>query len=334
MSEAGGVRRLKAGSSPHIAASLTARGIMAWVLAALAPSLLWALWNMGTPALLVAAGSLTGAVGTEFAWNAIAKKRHTLGDLTAVLTGVLLAMTLPPYTPWWMAFAGGVVAIGLGKMLFGGLGWNLFNPALVGRAMIVISWAGVLALQPNGGWFRTLGMEGVGELDAVSGATPLGLAAADRAAAGGYGFQTSSLYGDLLFRNLSGSIGEISAALLIAGGLVLVAVRIIDWRIPAGYVGTMAVLSAAFGGDPVFHMLAGGLMIGAFYMATDYVSSPMSPNARLLFGVGCGVFNALGRFFGSMPEATTFAILFMNGLAPMLDRAFVPRTYGWVSRSE
>lgn len=331
---AGGESRLKAASSPHIYAKLTNRGIMLWVLGALAPSVAWALWNLGVPAATVLAAALVGAVGTEFVWNALARRPQTIGDFSAVVTGVLLAMAVPPRTPWWVAFAGGLVAIGIGKMLFGGLGWNLFNPALVGRAIVLISWAGVVAAQPNSGWFETLGLPATGKLDAVTGATPLGLAAADRAASGGYAFQPSAYYLDLLLRNLAGSLGEVSAALLIAGGLVLIAVRIIDWRIPLGYLGAMVVVSLAFRVDPVFNVLAGGVLLGAFFMATDYVSSPMSPRARLVFGIGCGVFNAVGRLFGSMPEATTFAILFMNGLAPMLDRAFMPRTFGWVSESE
>ena len=336
MSEAqqSGEMRLKAASSPHISSPLTTQRIMLWVIAALAPALLWALVNMGRPAIVVTVAALVGAVGTEAAWNALARRPQTLGDLSAVVTGVLLAMSMPPRTPWWIALAGGIVAIGLGKMLFGGLGWNLFNPALVGRAMVLISWAGVVAAQPNAGWFKTLSLPVREGLDAVTGATPLALAAADRVADGAYGFDASSQYAPLLLRNLSGSLGEISAALLIAGGLLLIAVRIIDWRIPAGYIGTVAVLSLLFGGDPVFNVLAGGVLLGAFFMATDYVSSPMSPLARLLFGVGCGVFNTVGRFYGSMPEATTFAILFMNGLAPMLDRAFVPRTFGWVTEND
>ena len=134
----------------------------------------------------------------------------------------------------------------------------------------------------------------------------------------------------MLFRNNAGSVGEVSAALLIAGGLFLIVIRIVDWRIPLGYIGTVAALSWAFGSDPIFNVLAGGVVLGAFFMATDYVTSPITKNGRLVFGVGCGLFNVVTRFYGPMPETTTFAILFMNGLAPVIDRMFMPKPFGWV----
>lgn len=307
---------------------------MLWVVGALTPAAVWSIVQMGVPALATYAVCIATTLATEAAWNALARRPQTIGDGSALVTGLLLAMSLPPLTPWWISMVGAMVAIVLGKMVFGGLGWNLFNPALVGRAFVVLSWGGVLSKLPTKGWFRTIEVAGSDSLDAISGATRLVIAAADRAAKGGYGFDLAAQYQPLLFRNLEGSLGEVSAVLLIAGGLVLIWRRIIDWRIPVGYVGTMAVLSWGFGSDPVFHVLAGGVMLGAFFMATDYVSSPMVPSARLVYGIGCGVFNAVGRFFGSMPEATTFAILFMNGLAPLLDKAFKPRTFGWVRRHD
>jgi electron transport complex protein RnfD len=231
-----------------------------------------------------------------------------------------------------VAAAAALVAIGLAKQLFGGLGHNLFNPALVGRAFVAVSWAGVFASAPNRGWFQTLPEVTAEGLDAISGATRLAVAAADRAASGAYGFDLAAQYQPLLWRNLEGSLGEISAALLIAGGVLLIVRGIIDWRIPAGYIGTMVLVSWAFGADGLFHVLAGGVMLGAFFMATDYVSSPMSKTGRLAYGVGCGVFNAVGRFVGALPESTTFAILFMNGLAPLIDRMTRPRVFGWGRR--
>lgn len=321
-------------SSPHIAAPTTCAGIMLWVVAALAPAAIWAMISIGWPAVQLFAVSVASTLGTEATWNAIAKKPQTLTDGSALVTGVLLAMCMPPLTPWWITAAGGFIAIALGKMIFGGLGWNLFNPALVGRAFVLLSWAGVLSKLPDKGWFRTLQVAGTEGLDAISGATRLSIAAADRAASGGYGYSLAAQYQPLLWRNLEGSLGEVSAALLILGGALLLIRGIIDWRIPAGYIGTMAALSWAFGSDPIFNVLAGGVLLGAFFMATDYVSSPMTKNGKLVFGIGCGVFNAVGRFFGPAPETTTFAILFMNGLAPLIDRAFTPRTFGWVKRSE
>lgn len=318
------------GPSPHITDGETALKIMLWVVAALAPSAVWAIILMGSPALITFASCIGATLATEAGWNALAKKQQTLGDGSALVTGLLLAMCMPPQTPWWISVAAGVIAIALGKMVFGGLGWNIFNPALVGRAFATLSWAGVLAAQANRGWFKTLSLPAAGEFDAISGATRLAIAAADRAAKGAYGYDLAAQYQPLLFRNLEGSLGEVSAALLILGGLVLIWRGIIDWRIPAGYIGSMGLLSWAFGSDPIFNVLAGGVMLGAFFMATDYVSSPMSKNGRLVFGVGCGAFNAIGRFFGSMPEVTTYAILFMNGLAPLIDRMFRPKTFGVV----
>ncbi|MBC7266536.1 MAG: RnfABCDGE type electron transport complex subunit D [Coriobacteriia bacterium] len=332
VSDTGQERRLVVAVPPHIHGPESCRSIMLWVVGALAPAAVWSMVQMGAPAVVTYAVCIGTALVCEAVWNALAKRPQTITDGSALVTGLLLAMSLPPLTPWWISAVGAAVAIVLGKMVFGGLGWNLFNPALVGRAFVVLSWGGVLSKLPTKGWYRTIDVAGSGSLDAISGATRLAIAAADRMAKGGYGFDLAAQYRPLLLRNLEGSLGEVSAALLIAGGLVLIWRRIIDWRIPVGYVGAMALLSWGFGSDPIFNVLAGGVLLGAFFMATDYVSSPMTRNARLVYGIGCGVFNAVGRFFGSMPESTTFAILFMNGLAPLLDRIFVPRTFGWVKR--
>jgi electron transport complex protein RnfD len=326
------VERRVVGPAPHIAAPTTCTHIMLWVVAALAPSALWAVVTMGWVAAQLLLICIGVALATEYLWNAIARRPQTLTDGSALVTGLLLAMSLPPRTPWWVAAAAAFVAIGLAKQLFGGLGHNLFNPALVGRAFVAVSWAGVFAAAPSRGWFQTLPEVTAEGFDAISGATRLAVAAADRAASGAYGFDLAAQYQPLLLRNLEGSLGEVSAALLIAGGLLLIVRGIIDWRIPAGYIGTMALVSWAFGADALFHILAGGVMLGAFFMATDYVSSPMSKTGRIVYGVGCGLFNAVGRFVGAMPESTTFAILFMNGLAPLIDRMTRPRTFGWVKR--
>lgn len=325
----------RASSSPHVVAAETCTQIMLWVVGALVPAAAWAIWNMGWVAAQLILVCIASTIGSEWLWNAAYKRPQTLADGSALVTGLLLALSLPPRTPWWIAMAGGIVAIVLAKQLFGGLGWNLFNPALVGRAVALLSWIGVMAqLEPHpGGWFDALSLEAAGKHDAITGATRLAVAAADRAAGGAYGFDLQAQYAPLLFRNLEGSLGEISGALLILGGLVLIAKGIVDWRIPLGYIGSVAALSWAFGSDPVFNVLAGGVLLGAFFMATDYVTSPVSKNGRLVFGIGCGVFNVVTRFYGAMPETTTFAILFMNGLAPLIDRAFVPRTFGWVKKN-
>ncbi len=320
-------------SSPHISDGESCTRIMLWVVAALTPVTLWSVWNMGMVAVGLLAACILSAVGTEWVWNRVAKHPQTITDGSALLTGLLLALALPPRTPLWIAVAGGIVSIGLAKMLFGGLGWNLFNPALVGRAFIAISWGGVLAEQKvPGGWFRGIDVLAPEGLDALTGATRLAIAGADMAAGGAYGFDAKAQYVPLLFMNLEGSLGEISGALLILGGFVLVARGIIDWRIPVSYIGTVAVLAWAFGVDPVFSVLAGGVLLGAFFMATDYVTSPMTPTGRLLFGCGCGLINIVARLFGPAPEATTWAILFMNGLVPLIDRLTLPRVFGWEGR--
>ncbi len=320
--------------SPHIAAKENVTHIMLWVVAALAPTAIWGVWNMGMVAVVLLASCIGSSMATEWIWNRVARRPQTLIDGSALLTGLLLALALPPRTPWWMGIAGGIVAIGLAKMLFGGLGWNLFNPALVGRAFLSVSWMGVLAdVRPfPGGWYSALDVPATAGHDAIMGATRLAIAAADRSAGGEYAIDLADHYSPLLLKNLEGSLGEVSGLLLIAGGLLLIAKRIIDWRIPAGYIGTVALLSWAFGSDPIFNVFAGGVLLGAFFMATDSVTSPMTPLGRLIFGCGCGLFNVVARFFGPMPEATTFAILFMNGLVPLIDRSLRPRTYGWVSR--
>ncbi len=325
--------------APHVAAEQSSRTIMLWVIGALTPATLWGMWcfiaadaSLGIRSLVTLVVGIGSCVLTEALWNILRKERQTIGDLTAVITGLLLAMSVPPLTPWWITMFGGIVAIALAKMLFGGLGFNLFNPALVGRAVVMMSWLGVMSdVKPYpGGWFRALSMPAAGKFDAISGATRLAIASADRAALGAYHYDLSAQYGPLLFKNLEGSLGEVSGALLILGGLVLIGKQIIDWRIPVGYIGSVALLSWAFGSDPIFNVLAGGVLLGAFFMATDYVSSCVTRNGRLVFGIGCGVFNIVTRFFGPMPETTTFAILFMNGLAPLIDRMFMPKPFGWM----
>lgn len=317
-------------SPPHISAGTSCSRIMLLVIAALLPVTIWAVWNMGIVAIGLLVACVGATVGTEALWNFIAKKSQTITDGSALLTGLLLALALPPHTPLWIAAAGGFVSIALGKMLFGGLGWNVFNPALVGRAFIAISWAGVLSEQPvPGGWFRGIDVPAPEGFDAITGATRLAIAAADRAAEGAYGFDLQAQYLPLLFLNLEGSLGEISGALVLLGGLTLIAFRIIDWRIPLGYLGTVGALSWSFGIDPVFSILAGGILLGAFFMATDYVTSPMTKTGRFVFGCGCGIINIVARTFGPGPEATTFAILFMNGLVPLIDKVTAPRVFGW-----
>ena len=317
--------------SPHIVAAESVTHIMLWVVAALLPVALYSIWLMGWTAAGVIGVSVLTCLASEWVWNRLAKRPQTLKDGSALVTGLLLALVMPPRTPLWIVFVGGLVAIVLAKMIFGGLGWNLFNPALVGRAVVLLSWLGTMSrVKPfPGGWYAVLPPATGEGVDTITGATRLAVAAADRANSGAYNFDMTTHYVPLLFRNLEGCIGEVSGALVILGGVVLILKGIVDWRIPFTYIGTVAVLSWAFGSDPLFNVLAGGVLLGAFFMATDYVTSPMTKGGRLVFGVGCGTFNIVTRFYGPMPETTTFAILFMNGLAPLIDKAFQPRTFGW-----
>jgi len=327
----GEVLRLHVAPSAHIVAPESVTHIMLWVVGALLPVAVYAIYLMGWTAASVILVSIITCLASEWLWNVLFKRPQTLKDGSALVTGLLLAFCMPPRTPLWIVFAAGVVAIILAKMVFGGLGWNLFNPALVGRAVALLSWLGVMSkVKPfAGGWYAVMPPVSAEGLDTITGATRLAIASADRAADGGYGFDMAAQYGPLLFRNLQGCIGEVSGALVILGGLVLILKGIVDWRIPLAYAGTVALLSWALGSDPIFNVLAGGVLLGAFFMATDYVTSPMTKGGRLVFGVGCGLFNTITRFYGPMPETTTFAILFMNGLAPLIDRGFQPRTFGW-----
>ena len=236
---------LHVSSSAHIVAPESVTHIMLWVVGALVPVALYAIWLMGWAAASIIAVCIVSAVGTEWVWNAAFRKPQTIRDGSALVTGLLLAFCLPPHTPLWIAFIGGVVAIALAKMLFGGLGWNQFNPALVGRAVVLLSWLGVMSrVKPYpGGWFAVMPDASGAGVDTISGATRLAIASADRAANGAYNFDMTAQYGALLFRNLEGCIGEVSGALLILGGVVLIVKGIVDWRIPLGYVGTVALMS-------------------------------------------------------------------------------------------
>ncbi|MGE5541768.1 MAG: RnfABCDGE type electron transport complex subunit D, partial [Bacillota bacterium] len=239
------------------------------------------------------------------------EKRHVF-DGSAAVTGLLLALVLPPVVPWWIPFIGSFVAISLGKEIFGGLGFNVFNPALVARAILVLSWPVYLTR----GWFKPL------VVDATSKATPL-TAIKEGTLAG-----LSRFYWPLFFNNPGGCIGEVSAFLLILGGAFLLLCTVITWEIPVTYLGTMAVFSLLAGQDPVFHLLAGGAVVGALFMATDYVTSPITSKGKIVFGVTCGLITMMLRLYSKSPEGVTSAILFMNMLTPLIDRSLMPRPFG------
>jgi Na+-translocating ferredoxin:NAD+ oxidoreductase subunit D len=304
--------KLVASSSPHLRTPETIQSIMFDVLTALFPVALAGVILFGYSALItILLGTFT-AMATE---ALVMKEKNIVGDGSAAVTGLLLALTLPPAPPWWMVVFGSVVAILIGKHVFGGLGNNLFNPALVGRAVLTVSWPGHMTnwLAPG--------------VDAVSAATPL---------AGG----NASLAG-LFVGTISGSIGETSALALILGALWLLYRGHISWHIPVTYIATVFVMGGIYAGANfagplemvsagMFQVLAGGLLLGALYMATDMVTSPVTREGQILFGIGLGLITMSIRFYGGYPEGVTFAILLMNGATPLLDNLTIPKRFGEV----
>ena len=328
-------------TSPHIRAPINTRLIMCHVIIALTPITIYALVIYGLHALWVLLASIAGAMLGEFIMQKGRRLPVTLSDCSALLTGLMLALTLPPLLPWWIAGVAGLVATILGKQMFGGIGHNLFNPALVGRAVAFVSWpayfAAGYAKSAAIGIANTATHKSIeATVDIVNGASPLAAMKTiyDGAAKAPQGLFGSSYYKPLLFSNPWGCLGEVSALLLILGGVYLVATRVIDWRIPVVYVGTVAALSALSGRDPLFYTLAGGLLIGAIFMATDYTTSPLARRGKIIYGLGLGVVTWLLRSWSNNPEGVMFAILLMNALVPLIDRYVLPRRYGKVNPEE
>jgi len=297
--------------SPHIHSSWSIHRTMYLVVLALMLPTGASIYFFGFNALLVILTSVLAAVATEYLIKLIRKKKFVM-DGSAVITGLLLALTLPPTIPLWMVALGSIFAIAIVKEAFGGLGLNIFNPALAGRAFMQLSFPGAMSV-----WIAPSGFSP----DAVTSASPL----SDAFEQIGDNMQ---LYWDMLIGNISGSLGETSALLLLAGGILLIIMRIIDWRTPLAFIATVAILSIAFGQDAIYQILSGGLMIGAFFMATDYVTTPLTRTGRIIFGAGAGILTIIIRFWGGMPEGVCYAILLMNAVTPLIDRYTQPRPYG------
>ena len=297
-------------TSPHIHSPLTTRQIMLSVLLALVPAGVMGVWVFGLPALWVILTCVAACVLAEFVWQRLNGKKTTIGDLSAAVTGLLLAYNLPPSIPLWMAVVGCVFAIIVVKQFYGGIGCNIVNPALAGRAMMLISWPIAMTT-----W----------TLDGITTATPLGMMKA------GATCMVPSLW-DLATGSIGGCIGETSAVLLLLGGLYLIWEGIISWRIPVIYIATTAVLASAFGHGgghfPHYEILAGGLMLGAIFMATDYTTSPITAKGQILYAFGCGLLTALIRTWGGYPEGVSYSILIMNVAVPLIDRYTAPRAMG------
>lgn len=310
---------LLAGSSPHIKSGESTRSLMLDVVIALLPATAASVYFFGLRALLLTAATVLSCVLSEYIYCRLAKKPNPISDYSAVVTGMLLAFNLSPAVPVWMAAIGGAFAIIIVKQLFGGLGHNFVNPALAARAFMMASWPVQMTT-----WI-TPGQSA----DAVSSATPLALIKAGSEATG----TLPSLW-DLFIGNVGGTIGETSALALLLGAAYLVAKRVISLEIPLSFIGTVGIMSWIFGGkqpftgDFVYNVLSGGLMLGAFFMATDYTTSPVTSKGRLVMGFGCGLMTSVIRLFGGYPEGVSYAILLMNLVVPMIDRYMIPRSFG------
>ena len=327
--------------SPHVHGKESTRKIMGDVIIALLPAVLVSIWFFGLSAIHLVCVSVLACVVFEYLIQKfLMKKRSTVGDLSAVVTGVLLALNLPVCSPWWLILIGALVAIGIAKMTFGGLGQNLFNPALVARVVLLVSFpvlmTGTAFHAPEAGYLFGNSDLASAALDATSGATPLGFVKEQLAK--GVSMQeimaTPVLsYTQLLFANMGGSAGELSAVALILGFIYLLCRRVIKPWISLSILATVFVFAGIlYLGDsskyvdPVFHLLNGGLLLGAFFMATDYVTSPMTAKGQVIFGIGIGVITVLIRTFGSYPEGVSFAILIMNATVPLLNK-FQPKRF-------
>ncbi|UCG38417.1 MAG: RnfABCDGE type electron transport complex subunit D [bacterium] len=316
--------------SPHFRSPMTIETAMYGVILALLPGALAGLYYFGLNALMVILLSIAGCLLFEgLVLRARGQGLEPLKDGSAVLTGLLLAMNLPSGIPWWMVLVGAAVAIGLGKQVYGGLGYNPFNPALVARVFLLISFPVALTSWPEP---RPLSLS----LDAVTKATPLGEMKTSLLLNGNIGEAATMGLFDPLIGKVGGSLGEISAAALVLGGLYLLVRKIITWHIPVTYIGTVFAMTGVFWlinperyASPTFHMVTGGLMLGAFFMATDYVTSPVTEKGMILFGVGCGLITVVIRLFGGYPEGVSFAILLMNAATPLIDRYTRPRVFGY-----
>ena len=302
--------KLVVSASPHVHSDFSTKKIMGMVILALLPAGITGVYFLGLRSLAVIAACIIACVLSEWVWQKfVMKTKITICDLSAVVTGLLLAYNLPPTIPLWMAVCGSIFAIIVVKQFYGGIGCNIVNPALAARAMMLISWPTAMTT-----W----------TVNGISGATPLAAMKAGNA--------VNVSFWNLLVGNMGGCIGETCSILLIWGGIYLIWEGVISWRIPVIYIVTASILAAVFdhGGAflPITEILAGGLLIGAFFMATDYTTSPMSAKGQMIYAFGCGLLTALIRTWGGYPEGVSFSILIMNVAVPLIDRYTEPKVLG------
>lgn len=302
-------------SSPHVRSKDTTGRIMLYVILALMPTTVFGIYNFGYKALILILVTIASCVLSELAYNAIVHKKRTITDLSAVVTGLLLALNLPPTLPWWQAVIGGIFAIVVVKCMFGGLGQNFMNPALGARCFLLIAFA---ANMTN---FN---------IDSYSGATPL--------AALRNGEEVNTL--DMLTGHTAGTIGETCTIAILIGAIILILLGVIDLKIPGTYIVTFIIFMILFSGHGldvnylVAQLCGGGLMLGAFFMATDYVTSPITPMGQILFGICLGILTGLFRCFGANAEGVSFAIILSNLLVPMIEKITIPKSFGQVKEVE
>lgn len=318
---------LTVSSSPHIRDGETVTHIMWQVNLALAPAALFAVYHFGLPALVNMAVGIVSAIAAEYIWQRAMHQPVTAFDGSACITGLLLAMSMSPLLPPWMVAIGSALAIIVAKQSMGGLGFNIFNPAHIGRAALMVSWPVAMTT-----WTT---LSGTASVDAVATATPLNVLKMQGYDAvislfGGQG----AMYQAMFLGNRNGSLGETSTVLLLAGGLYLIWRGYVNWFVPAVMLATVAALTWVFGpaglftGDPLFHLMAGGLMLGAFFMATDMVTIPMTREGQVIFAAGAGALTVLIRLVGGYPEGVCYALLLMNAVTPLIDRFVKPRMFG------
>ena len=320
-------KKLIVSASPHLHCGENTRTLMLDVLLALAPAAVMSVILFGWRCLLLMAISVAACVGFEYGARRVLGRPNSLGDLSAVVTGLLLAFNLPANLPWWMPVIGAFVAIVIVKQFFGGIGQNFVNPALVGRIVLLVSFPDAMAPAE---W--PLPLPYIAGVDTVTAASPLAALANGTAPSLQEMFTTATAYDPLsmLLGLRPGSLGETCAAALLLGGLYLCIRRTISPVIPLVFMGTTAAVTWACGQNPLFHLLAGGLMLGAIFMATDYTTCPINFKGKILYAFGCGLLTALIRLFGNMPEGVSVAIVLMNILVPHIERITTPKPFGYV----
>ena len=319
---------LAVSSAPHLVTKLDTSKTMAMVLAALVPSFCVSIYVFGARVILLTLVCVVASVGFEWLYNKLMHKRQTVGDLSAAVTGVLIAFNVPSSFPYWMAVIGCFVAIVIVKQLYGGIGRNVVNPAITARIVLFISFATEMTTWP---------VPRTSTIDAATSPTPLGILSE-----GSVADLPSNM--EMFLGTIGGSMGEVSAIALLIGGLVLIWKKIISPIIPVCFVGTVFVIALLYYGIAgselgalhmaVFHVCAGGVMLGAFFMATDYVTSPIMPLGKVIMGIGCGIITMVVRLWGSYPEGVSFSILLMNIMTPLIDQLCIKLTYGGAKKNE